>query len=608
MKRIELRYLRAGLPIWFIREEERQFPLQKEELKTDVLGVIEKYYGPNFVDTLEEKLYPYLKIDFYLSSPIFHLRDLKDLLNTLGGDVIDEYFSSLLSNLNFSGIKRGLSDLIVKLNLLTSFYFLNQLNVQPAEVKKVVSLLNEIFPENLLAYNIAHYLRRNRPEEFASTLKMHKELIEEDKEVIKKFKQLLTELNIDIKPYLEGEKNFEKPVYFDKIAKILAYLSKKSLPDLKERIDKRSYEMKKIFGDEVIDSIKNIDPIYFMLYVLSDEGEKYDFNQISEDDSGPGHNLFIPLNPATKPPVTFMSHAGRCRFALWENALENAIHFSPVSYNLSDLPEEFIKDGEEGEKLLEDVRKKGLFLEGKEKPNVIGFNYARVVVLPLEILKEKLASHVYLEREIAFLLSRLNNSLEEFHPYEDSLNKLYWELYNNLVDSFKSSAWCLQLLKNGEKRLALARLKKVRSTEPALHKDNPFRRYKAFDSIAQSIPLENTNKNIKCRIMDFYVDFCGNINPTTLCEYSLLSKPYTFLKDKEKMRSVGLSYTLYELFNSESGKIEGIKVEEKIWRNFNVERLRSLSLYEILSLNEALKEYTMAALLAKKISSGEINV
>ncbi|MEM3727352.1 MAG: hypothetical protein QXG49_03100, partial [Candidatus Bathyarchaeia archaeon] len=44
----------------------------------------------------------------------------------------------------------------------------------------------------------------------------------------------------------------------------------------------------------------------------------------------------------------------------------------------------------------------------------------------------------------------------------------------------------------------------------------------------QTVSFETFNKPVKCRIMDFYVDFCGNISPQTLCEYSLLSQPYTF--------------------------------------------------------------------------------
>ncbi|MEM5790640.1 MAG: hypothetical protein QXP77_01150 [Candidatus Aenigmatarchaeota archaeon] len=62
--------------------------------------------------------------------------------------------------------------------------------------------------------------------------------------------------------------------------------------------------------------------------------------------------------------------------------------------------------------------------------------------------------------------------------------------------------------------------------------------------------------------MDFYVDFCGNISPQTLCEYSLLSQPYTF---------TGIAYVKVsvdgppEIFEKMRGKnvynkvIEGIK-------------------------------------------------
>jgi len=244
-----------------------------------------------------------------------------------------------------------------------------------------------------------------------------------------------------------------------------------------------------------------------------------------------------------------------------------------------------------------------LFLEGKEEPNVIGFNYARVIVLPKEKLEESISSYTFSERRASYLLSRVE---EDGYLAENSLDRSYWELYNNLVDSFKSSAWCFSLLKSGEEKLALGRLKKIRSTEPALHEDNPFLKYKAFSEIQQETHFERPDKIVKCRIMDFYVDFCGNINPQTLCEYSLLSKPYTFVKDKNRMESVGLSYILYELSNN--GKIEGIKIEENIWRNFNVERSRALSFYDILSLNRSLKEYTMSALLAKKIYLGEISV
>lgn len=254
----KIQYTRERIPLWCLNlDEDIDFDIG---IDNDIKEKISNYLGNNFFKDVKKIIFPKTKLDLKSDKPFFNFISLAKNLNSIDLKNIEEYLFCL-TKINLDVKPVSYLNLFSKMSLLCSLTHLYENRITGDDINTAIENMELLYKDSLNG-QVAHYLRRNYSEEFASSIFLYSKL---SKRQITSFLNLTDTLGLDIYSELKGDKGWEKPIYFSEIPVLID----RSLKEKKVLVEKfQKFEQK--YGSNILNALKSIDPLGFLIYLLDE--------------------------------------------------------------------------------------------------------------------------------------------------------------------------------------------------------------------------------------------------------------------------------------------------------------------------------------------------